>query len=127
MKRRALMVSRRSRGEGALFWDEKRQRWIALVDVGFTDDGRRRRRYVSGTTKTEVKAKLQQARRDEDDGLRAESKTLTVADAVNEWLDHGLTGKEPSTIQNRRTLAERHVIPALGRRKLVDLSTRDVD
>ena len=82
---------------------------------------------MSGTTKTEVKAKLQQARRDEDDGLRAEPKTLTVADAVNEWLDHGPTGKKPSTIRNRRTLAERHVIPALGRRKLVDLSTRDVD
>lgn len=44
-----------------------------------------------------------------------------------EWLDHGLTGKEPSTIQNRRTLAKRHVIPALGRRKLVDLTTRDID
>lgn len=121
------MVSRRSRGEAALFWDEKRQRRIALVDVGFTDEGRRRRRYVSGRTKTEVKAKLQQARRDEDDGLRADSKTLTVGDAVNEWSDHGLVGREPSTIQNRRTLAERHVIPGLGRRKLVDLTMRDID
>ena len=58
---------------------------------------------------------------------RAESKTLTVKEAVTEWLEHGLVGKEPSTIQNRRTLAERHVIPALGQRKLVDLTTRDID
>src|SRR3954447_9731527 len=121
------MANRRNRGEGALFWDEKRQRWIALVEVGFTVEGKRRRRYVSGRTKTEVKAKLQQARRDEDDGLRVESKTLTVGDAVQDWLEHGLVGKEASTVQNRRLLAERHVIPALGRRKLVDLTTRNVD
>ena len=30
------MVSRRSRGEGGLFWDEERQRWIGPADVGFT-------------------------------------------------------------------------------------------
>lgn len=59
--------------------------------------------------------------------LAPRSRTLTVADAINDWLDHGLVGKDPSTVENRRSLAERHVIPALGARKLVDLTTRDVD
>lgn len=121
------MVSRRSRGEGALFWDETRHRWIALVDAGFTVEGKRRRRYVSGKSKTEVKTKLQQVLRDEAESLHPESKTLTVGEVISDWLEHGLVGKEPSTIQNRRTLAERHLIPALGRRKLVELTTRDVD
>lgn len=121
------MVSRRSRGEGGLFWDEARQRWIGSADVGFTVEGKRQRRYVSGKTKTEAKTKLQQALRDQAESLRAESKTLTVKEAVTDWLEHGMVGKEPSTVQNRRTLAERHLIPALGQRKLVDLSTRDID
>jgi hypothetical protein len=32
------MTKRRSRGDGGLFWDERRQRWIASVTVGY--DGR---------------------------------------------------------------------------------------
>ena len=80
-------------GEAALFWDDKRQRWIALLDDGSTVEGKRRRRYVSGKTKTEVKAKLQQARRDEDDDLRAESKTLTVADASTTGSTAALLGR----------------------------------
>ena len=46
------MPARRSRGEGALYWDESRQRWMAAVDVGFGPEGKRRRRWVSGKTKT---------------------------------------------------------------------------
>lgn len=121
------MVSRRSRGEGGLYWDKARQRWIGAVDVGFSVEGKRRRRYVSGTTKTEAKAKLQQALRDQTESLRAESRSLTVKGAVEDWLDHGMVGKEASTVQNRRTLAEHHVFPALGQRKLVELTTRDID
>lgn len=121
------MVSRRSRGEGALFWDVARQRWRSAADVGFTVEGKRQRVYLSGKTKTEAKAKLQQALRDQAEHLRAESKTLTVSEAVTDWLEHGLVGKKPSTVQNRRTQAERHLMPALGQRKLVDLSTRDID
>jgi hypothetical protein len=32
------MTTRRSHGEGELYWNEKRQRWIATVTVGY--DGR---------------------------------------------------------------------------------------
>lgn len=121
------MVSRRSRGEGALYWNETRQRWMGVADLGFSVEGKRLRRYISGKTKTEAKAKLQQALRDQAESLRAESRTLTVKEAVTDWLEHGMVGKESTTIQNRRTLAEHHLIPALGHRKLVDLTTRDID
>jgi hypothetical protein len=49
--------------------------------------------------------------------------TVTVQD----WLDHGLGGRDPATVETRRILAHRHVIPALGARKLVELSAEDVD
>jgi hypothetical protein len=47
------MPARRNRGEGALYWDESRQRWMAAVDVGFSPMGRGQRRWVSRKTKTE--------------------------------------------------------------------------
>jgi len=66
------MPARRSRDEGALHWDESRQRWMAVADVGFSPTGRRQRRWLSRKTKTEAKQKLLALRRDQTDGLAVE-------------------------------------------------------
>jgi hypothetical protein len=58
-----MMVARRSRGEGSLFWHEKRQRWIGIVSQGHAASGKRRTTWVSGRTKTEAKTKLRAAQR----------------------------------------------------------------
>ena len=55
-----MMVARRSRGEGSLFWNEKRQRWIGIVSQGYAANGKRRTTWVSGRTKTEAKTKLRE-------------------------------------------------------------------
>jgi Phage integrase, N-terminal SAM-like domain len=121
------MPTRRSRGEGSLYWDESRQRWMAAVDVGFSPTGKRQRRWVSGKTKTEAKQKLLAMRRDQSDGLPTEHRTYTVREAVESWLEHGLTGRDDHTVTNRTILAQTHVIPALGSRRLVDLTPEEVD
>ena len=48
---------------------------------------------MSRKTKTEAKQKLLALRRDQTDGLPAEHRTYTVRDAVESWLEHGLTGR----------------------------------
>jgi integrase len=121
------MPARRSRGEGSLYWDESRQRWMAAVDVGFSPTGKRQRRWVSGKTKTEAKQKLLALRRDQSDGLPTEHRTYTVREAVESWLEHGMTGRDDNTVANRTILAQTHVIPALGSRRLVDLTPEEVD
>ena len=89
--------------------------------------GKRRRAYISARTKTEAKAKLMALRRDQADGLPVEQRGYTVREAVESWLRYGLVGREPSTVANRRIMAEKHVIPALGARKLVELTAEEVD
>ena len=121
------MTARRSRGEGGMFWDAARQRWIASVTVGYTPAGKRIYRRASGRTKTEARLKLQQLVRERDEGHTSSEDGYTVADAVQDWLDHGLGGRDRVTVETRRILAHRHVIPALGARKLVELSAEDVD
>src|SRR3954452_24479416 len=115
------MTARRSRGEGGMFWDAARQRWIASVTVGYTPAGKRVYRRASGRTKTEARLKLQQLVRDRDTGHADAQAGYTVADAVQDCLDHGLGGRTPATVETRRILAHGHVIPALGARKLVEL------
>jgi integrase len=121
------MAKRRSRGDGGLHWDENRQRWIASVTVGYTPAGKRIVKKASGRTKTEAKDKLKEILRDHDDGLAIAPHDYTVEKAVRDWLTYGLHGRDKQTLTTLTILAEKHVIPALGARKLRELSAEDVD
>jgi len=123
----AMAAARRSYGEGSLFWHEKRQRWIGAVSLGYAPSGRRMVKWVSGRTKTEARTKLRDLQRAQDDGLAVGRAQCTVQNAVESWLAHGLVGRDPNTVVNRTHLAKTHVIAALGRRRLADLSADEVD
>ena len=121
------MVARRSRGEGSLFWHEKRQRWIGVVSQGYAANGKRRTTWVSGRTKTEAKTRLREAQRARDAGLPVARRDYTVRQAVDSWLEHGLAGRDRSTMTNRTILARKHLLPALGSRRLTELTADEVD
>jgi integrase len=121
------MATRRSRGDGGLYWDKTRQRWIAEVTVGYSPSGRRIVRKASGKSKTGAQRKLKEIIRDHEDGFAIAPHNYTVGDAVREWLEFGLSGRAVATIEKCTILANTHVIPALGARKLRDLSADDVD
>ncbi|MFI9559322.1 tyrosine recombinase XerC [Nonomuraea endophytica] len=121
------MTKRRSRGEGGLHWDEKRQRWIASLTIGYTPAGKRIVKKGSGKTKTEAKNKLKEVLRDHEDGLLTAPGNHTVEVAVRDWLAHGLGKLTPRTQQLYAGLCHAHIIPALGKRKLAELSADDVD
>ena len=44
-----------------------------------------------------------------------------------DWLDYGLTGRGKGTVDKYTILCRKHIIPALGARKLRDLTATDVD
>jgi integrase len=115
------------RGRRHLYWDRSRQRWIAEVTVGYTPSGKRIVKKASGKTKTVAQRKLKDIIRDYEDGLAIASHKYTVADAVRDWLQYGLSGRSQATVEKCTILANTHVIPALGARKLRDLSADDVD
>jgi integrase len=117
------LTKRRSRGDGGLHWNEKRQRWIASVTVGFTPAGKRIVRSASSQTKTGAKDKLKELLEDLRDEETAETNDFTVEKAVREWLRYGLNGRDPNTISKLTTVAETHVIADLGHRKLRTSST----
>jgi integrase len=121
------MPARRSRGDGGLYWDRSRKRWIAEVTVGYTASGKRIVRKASGTTKTVAQRKLKEIIRDYEDGLAIAPHNYTVADAARDWLRYGLSGRSRATVEKCTILANTHIIPALGARKLRDLSADDID
>ena len=121
------MTERRSKGDGGLHWDERRQRWIATVTLGYDGRGKRIVKKGSGRTKTEAKRKLREVLRDHEDGLALGDDAYTVKQAVEDWLQFGLGSRDTETRAANESLCRNHVIPHLGARRLRDLTAREVD
>ncbi len=121
------MTERRTRGDGGLRWHEKRQRWIAEVTVGHDERGKRIVRSASGRTRTEAKTKLRDLLRDQVDGVTAGDTSVTVRQAVEDWLAFGLTRRSDETVGKYRTMARKHIFGPLGARKLRELTAPEVD
>jgi integrase len=117
-------VTRRPRGEDAIYFDTAKNRYVGSVSLGYGPDGKRIRRKVSGKTKQEVRDRLKALHQEMDAGVRS-SKTYTVRDTVNDWLRDDLDG----TSERTRTLYEGLLGPLLdliGARLLRELSAGDV-
>lgn len=121
------MPKRRSHGDGGIHWDESKNRWIAAVYVGYTAAGRRRRITASAKTKTGAREKLKVKLREAENRAALNSKGYTVGQAVVDWFAHSLHSRGESTVKTLRSLADNHVIPELGARKLRELSADEVD
>ena len=115
---------RRARGDDSIYFDAANNCWTAAISLGFSPDGKRLRRKVTGRTKTVVKDKLKVLRRELEAGIQS-SPSYTMALCIEDWLSQGLTGRSPSTVANYRHLAG-HAISKLGAVKLRDLTARHV-
>ena len=72
-------------------------------------------RRASGRTKTEARNKLRDLMRDRDDGLVVANDGYTVKQAVEDWLEFGLTNRDPATREKNRILCNEARDPAAGR------------
>jgi hypothetical protein len=101
--------------------------WRGEFTTGYTGDGTRARRKVSGTTKTAVIDKLRNLHHELDKGTtpKAGYAHYTVRHAAQDWLAHGLDGRSPTTVTKNQNMLE-PILAVIGARKLRDLSAADV-
>ena len=133
------MTTRRRRGEDGISFehrgpcrDPQRHRhcpglWRGEITTGYTGDGKRTRRKVSGTTKAAVVDKLRDLRTQLDTGITPKPGYVhyTVRQAAQDWLAHGLDGRSAKTVtKNRNVLAP--LLKSIGARKLRELTAADV-
>lgn len=121
------MTARRERGDGSLFWDKGRERWVAEVTVGYDGRGKRRVKKGTGRTKTEAKRKLREVLRAYEYGLAIAPDGYTVGQALGEWLEFGVQRSGKLTRENYEQICRLHIVPQLGARKLRDLRADEVD
>ena len=133
------MTTRRRRGEDGISFEHRgpcrdphRHRhcpglWRGELTLGYTGDGTRQRRKVSGKTKAAVVDKLRDLRVQLDTGITPKPGYVhyTVRQAAQDWLAHGLDGRSPKTVTKNRNVLE-PILKVIGARKLRDLTAADV-
>jgi integrase len=100
----------RGHGEGTIT-KRKDGRWEARVSLPPAD-----RRTIYGKTRREVQEKLTVALRDVQQGLPLPSGRQTLGQFITRWLQDAVKpAVAPATFDSYRRMANRHVIPELGR------------
>ena len=76
--------------------------------MGYAEDGKRRRRKVSGQTKAAVVDKLRELHKALDKGIVPKTGYVryTVRPAAEDWLAHGLDGRSAKTIKKNQNVLE---------------------
>jgi integrase len=133
------MSTRRRRGEDGISFehrgpcrDPQRHRhcpglWRGELTLGYTGDGKRQRRKVSGKTKVAVVDKLRDLRLQLDTGItpKAGYAHYTLRQAAQDWLAHGLEGRSAKTVTKNQNVLE-PILTVIGARKLRELTAADV-
>lgn len=116
------MAKRRENGEGSIYRDGS-GRWRATITTGYDENGKRRRRYLHGRTKSEVIGKLAELRADVVGGTVSEPSRVTVREFAERWLEMAASERiRPTTRATYESLLRRHVTPHLGGVRLTQLS-----
>jgi integrase len=129
-------TKRRGYGDDGIYFDHRADcrdsvhhrscdgRWRGVVSLGFSADGKRVRKKVSGKTKAEVKDRLKDLHSELDAGVRTVH-GYTVEKAVADWLAEGLPGRAAKTVEVNRDALQPLVV-VIGTIPLKDLSVQDV-
>ena len=117
---------RRPHGEGSVYWDERRQRYLAAKVVGYDARGKRIVRRGSGKTEAAALRALRDRIKEYEAGIRVGADRYTVKQAVADWLELG-QGKAGERTTEKHEYLARHVVEHLGARKLKDLRADEVE
>ncbi len=125
------MAKRRGNGEGSIFFEASRQRWVGSIELVEEVSGKRRRAKVTGRTKTAVRNKLRVLQAQANAGLPVADGGLTFGTYLDAWLSDVLPARakvrSTNTIDNYRWAVERHLKPALGSKRLRSLTPEDIE
>ena len=112
--------SRRGKGEGTIF-KRKDGRWQGAITIGYDENGKQRRKTVYGSTRAEVRDKLDEIQRQFSTGTLP-SAQLTVEQYLKQWLDVAKLNLKPRSHEFYKTNIRLYIQPHIGRIQLAKLT-----
>lgn len=80
-------MSKRANGDGSIFYNEAKGKWVGQITLGYDENGNRKRKTVYGSTKTEVKQKLKQIEIGVFTGEFVDKSNITIYQLAKQILD----------------------------------------
>ena len=119
------MAKRRGHGEGSIH-QRPDGRWCATIDLGIIN-GKRKRKYLYGTTRREVAEKLKTMQHAQASGANLAAERITVKQFLERWLSEIVSRRnKPRTVDGYTQIVRQHLIPHLGRYQLDQLRPEHV-
>lgn len=118
--------SRRTNGEGSIFYRTERDRWEGRKTISTSPDGKPIRKTVTGRTRSEVVKRMQEITR------VGRIPDLPISPTLTEWVDYWLTHirgsqeTKESTRQWNFQVMKNYVLPQIGKIKIDRLLTHHV-
>jgi hypothetical protein len=126
--REAPMKRRRRNGEGSIYRRSIDGPWMGAVIVGYNDKGKPIRKTVSAKTHSEAVKKLKDLQRQIDEGLPVPNAAISVAQLFALWFSDALPSQvSVNTLENYKSVADHHILPSFGHRKVTSPTSLDVD
>ena len=123
-----MPARKRRNGEGTVYKDRSKDRWIgeALLRDSLGNPVRRR---VSAKTEKECLKRLKETIARHESGARSLNPSMTIEEFAQQWITEILPplARKTSTKTQYAYLCKQYVIPTWGRKKLIEVRIADVD
>ena len=116
--------SKRGRGEGSIYKRDN-GRWEGSITIGYDENGKQKRRTVSGKTRADVRDKLDEIKRQLSMGTFSGTQ-LTVKQYLQQWLDVKKLDVKPRSHEFYKTYIRLYIEPRIGRVQLSKLTPLQV-
>ena len=121
-----MASTKRSDGEGSIYYDKSRDRYVGSYVTGWRD-GKPIRKKVSGKSKAAAATKLRELQQKVEAGQLPSGRIPTVREWMGYWLEQVAAKKvRPSTMRGYRTYVECYIVPLLGDKRLDKLSPEHI-
>lgn len=121
---RPPIVQKKGNGEGSVYLDKSKGRWIAAVPIGRTGGGKIKVRKISADTRGEALALLRQLHSQKLENRLVDPSKLTLRDMCTRWLEQRLLIRASTRERSEQHL--QYVTEVLGDRKIQSIKTDDI-
>lgn len=122
-----MASGKRSNGEGTVFYDKAKDRWVASMVVGWRNDRPLRRKRLA-TSRTKATRLLREMADEVARGQVPMAKTMTVEQWMTYYLENiARKALKPTTYQGYCSKNTQYIVPLLGHHRLTRLSPEHIE
>lgn len=116
---------RRGAGDGSIY-QRADGSWCAIIDLGMVN-GKRKRKFIYGSSRKEVAEKLTQLLHQQQQGLNIDPQRITVGAFLDRWLEEVIKPhRRARTYRSYADTIRLHLKPRLGQHQLAKLTAAQV-